>query len=213
MTRLWHAGAETANLSEFSVDNSGVSLNTSIKYIGTRSFYYPAAAGQAIASKYIYSSNQNVISWIRAYVLVETSGGAGHFLGFIQVSGDTYVANIKVTTTQTFQLIKDDDTQLGSDSSAVAINEWHLLEIKNDATTNPGTIEARLDGVSFASGNNSSQGSWRGVGTGNVSGGATFRVYLDEIVLHDDGWPGPIVIIPDRKQRQRPKMFAPGLIR
>lgn len=214
MTRLFHVGGETGNLNEFSTTNGQPQSSTTQKLVGTRSIRNQVSSGFSVGNINPYATDQSLAGWARAYVFIATAPTVTiDIFGFIQVSGGTKVAYVKLTNARTFQLFKADNTQLGSASAAIALNEWNLIEIKNDASINPGTIEARLNETSFASGSNSSRGAWRGVEVGNGNTSTTFDTYWDEIVAHDDGWPGPIVVIPNKKQLQRPKMFAPGLAR
>jgi hypothetical protein len=88
------------------------------------------------------------------------------------------------------------NAQVGSASSALSTGVWYRLELKCDSTNATGTIDARLDGTSFASGNNSSRGSWARILWGAITPNSTCDLFFDDVALNDDlgsnqtSWPG-----------------------
>lgn len=116
--------------------------------------------------------------------------------------GETASANINLTSTGTLKL-EDGISQVGSDSAALSVNTWHMIEILFDSNGGPGasTLTARLDGVQFAT---SSALSFTVTTVHSVSFGGnldnevqtTGDWYFDDIAINDstgsfqNSWPG-----------------------
>jgi hypothetical protein len=66
----------------------------------------------------------------------------------------SYKGCIRVKSDGKLQLYNaEDNAQVGSDSAALSLNTWYRIEQKHDSTTlNATAVDARIDGVSFASG-------------------------------------------------------------
>lgn len=100
----------------------------------------------------------------------------------------------------------EDNAQIGSDSSALSIDTWYRIELKVDCTTISSTsIEARIDGVAFASGTiNLAAGVDQAdfFGIHQVAGFSHTGAYFwDDMAVNDDSgsfqnsWPGEGEII------------------
>jgi len=108
---------------------------------------------------------------------------------------------VQVTSSGTLQLIDGNGpTQIGSDSAALNTGTWYRLEMSTviNGSTQIASGDARLDGVSFASGNIStpqSPGSSAFVGWVGTPG-ANRTLFADDIALNDNQgadqntWPG-----------------------
>lgn len=167
-----------------------------------------ATAGTFLARQNLYAVNQTTTGYARAYIYIATSPGANTSIMHMQNVSNTAVCQIQLNTDNSLAVLKADGTQLGSDSSALPSNTWVRVELKNDASSSPGTLEARYavcDGsgvdpgngaeTTFASGNNSSQGSWGKFAIAwTVS--TTGDIYFDDVAFNDSGgsyqnsWPG-----------------------
>ena len=96
------------------------------------------------------------------------------------------LCRISLNSSGKLRLTNSSGTQIGSDSATLNTSQWYRIEMKNDATTNHGSLDARLDGTSFASGSNDIQGSWARLQLG-PTGTSNCDVYIDDIALNDDG--------------------------
>ena len=129
-------------------------------------------------------------------VLMGPSNTAGVLQGYITLNTD-----------RTLSLFKTDDTQIGADSTALDLDAWYVVELKNDASGS-GSLEARYkkDGdttwTTIASGANSNQGTWGFAFIGNFAFAPTVNdVYFDDWKVNDNSgtfqnsWPGDGKII------------------
>ena len=156
-----------------------------------------AVANTPIATVQPISGDQTTIGYQRCYIRVPTGGltnTATPILLFNNAAG-TAVGYVQWRTNGALRVINQGAGQVGSDSAVLALDTWYRLELKCDATTNPGALEARLlecpggvdpggPGTTFASGANSAQGSWQRVRAG-IGGTATGTIDVDDWGVND----------------------------
>jgi hypothetical protein len=199
MARLWHGGAELNSATDaMEVDtNSGtVSISSTTVRSGSYAWRVNPTSGTGFYRKQISGADQNKGGYLRVYINIATNPGATIQLIRFSSSGNAHLASIRLASDGTLRLHNAANAQVGSASSALSTGQWYMVELKCDSTNATGTLDARLDGVSFASGNNSSRGSWARILWGAITPNSTCDIFFDDIALNDDqgsnqtSWPG-----------------------
>ena len=188
MSRLWHGGAELNSSTDgMEVDtNSGtIAVSTGQVRSGTYAWRANPSAGTGFWRKQISGSDQNKAGYLRVYVYIATLPGATVQLIRFSSTANAHLASIRLTSSGTLTLNGANNTQIGSASSALSTGQWYMLELKCDSTNATGTVDARVDGSSFASGNNSSRGSWARILWGAITPNVTCDIYFDDVALND----------------------------
>lgn len=188
MARLWHGGAElnsTTDGMEVDTNSGTISISSTTVRSGTYSWRANPSASTGFYRKQISGSNQNTGGYLRAYVYIASLPGTTIQLLRFSSTANAHLASLRLTSTGTLTLNNAANTQVGSASSALSTNTWYRLELKCDATAATGTIEGKIDGVSFASGNNSSRGSWARILWGVITPNATCDIFFDDVALND----------------------------
>lgn len=90
---------------------------------------------------------------------------------------------IRLTTAGKLQLMNGSVVQVGSDSSTLSNNTWYCVEMYYNPGT--GATDARLDGVSFASGTGTT-GSWSRILLGIPTGSLNCDLFFDDVAVNDD---------------------------
>lgn len=188
----WIGGAELNSVTD------GVEVTTNSAPIATTttahsgSYAWEAKNGAGFQRQVIYTSNQATVGIIRVWVYVKAyPNAATQFIRFSNASNVSQ-GNITMNTDGTLSLLKVSGAQVGSNSSAVPLNTWTYIELKDDAS-GVGALEGRLNGSVFATGANSAQGTWARVLWGNITGTQTSNdVLFDDIAVTDvgTGYPG-----------------------
>jgi hypothetical protein len=125
-------------------------------------------------------------------------------MGFHQSNstvGNTPQCRITLETNRTLKLRDAGGTQIGSASAALNADAWYMVELKTDASPASGSrvIEARLNGVVFATSSTQSQGNVLAYSVGgNLASEAETQGdwYWDDVALNDGtgsfqiGYPG-----------------------
>lgn len=189
MARLWHGGAElnsTTDGMEVDTNSGTMSISSTTVRSGTYSWRTNPSASTGFFRKQISGSDQNKGGYLRAYVRIATLPGTTIQLLRFSSTANTHLASIRLTSTGTLTLNNAANTQVGSASSALSTNTWYRIELKCDSTAATGTLDGRIDGVSFASGNNSSRGSWARILWGAITPNSTCDIFFDDIALNDD---------------------------
>lgn len=189
MARLWHGGAElnsTTDGMEVDLNSGTVSISSSTVRTGTYSWRVNPTAGTGFFRKQIAGSDQNKGGYLRAYVRIATLPGATIQLLRFSSTANAHLGSIRLTSTGTLTLNNAANTQVGSASSALSTGTWYRIELKCDSTNATGTLDARIDGVSFASGNNSSRGSWARILWGAITPNSTCDIFFDDVAINDD---------------------------
>lgn len=166
-----------------------MSIQSSIVHSGAGSFAgHSSGTTSSTIRQVLFTSNQNIKGWMRMYLYIATGGtpsGSAIQLMRFETTANANCGNIRLNTTGTLQLQQISGTNIGSPTAALAVNQWHMIELGIDATGS-GTLEARLNGVTFASGANSAQGSWARISCGATVGVSTHDMYYADIAVNDD---------------------------
>jgi hypothetical protein len=180
---------------------SGVVIGTTNVRSGTYAARDVDVSGTNYVLGQVYSSDQATIGYIRAYIYIVSLPSANSaIVGFATTAG-VVLADITLKTDGTLQLKARNASNIGSASSVLSLNKWYSLELKYDASVATDTLEARLDGVTFASGNNSSNGDWGGYYIAGFSNSSARDLWFDDVAINDDSgsfqnsWPGEGKII------------------
>lgn len=197
MARLWQSGFElnsTTTDVEFSNITTATIQTTTVR-TGTYALRTNPAAATAFARYHVATSNLSTVAYQRVYVRIAALPGANAtVMRFVDVANNA-CAQVRLTAAGTLVLMDAGSTPVGSASAALSLNTWYRLELGLDASTSPGSVEARLDGVSFASGANNIQSPWARVLVGPVVAATMDAVWDDWAVNDSSGsaqtsWPG-----------------------
>lgn len=203
MARVWSTGFELGSPNT-GVEFDNVSASGSIVTSPVRSGTYAARANPSAATcqirKDLFTGDQASIGYARFYLRIATLPGVNtDVLRWVNAALST-VARVRLTPAGTLALLTGAGSAIGSASAALTAGVWYRVEIKNDATTSPGALEARLDGVAFASGANNVQGSWTRLDLGVLTS-TSADLYFDDVAVNDasgafqNSWPGAGSII------------------
>lgn len=209
--RLWMSGWEL-NTTTASVEWTAVLAGSTVSTTNVHAGTYAGRSLTAAAAVTGFTFNVPAIGasdvWtVRTWIyIVDTPDTAAWVLMMWQSSVDLGVA-VRLNTDRTFNLVYQPTASnvVGSASSAIALNEWHLIEVQ--ASRVDSTCEARLDAVSFASGDCGTgfEGNVNRIGVGfNTAVGtgvANADVYFDDFAYNNQAgavqtsWPGPGYIV------------------
>lgn len=202
MARLWTSGFElqsaTANVEVPSVGGT-LAFSTSTFRTGAAALDINVTAGTGFMRVATHTSNQSTVTYVRVYLQVTATlpaaGTPATVVGF-QNAAFSSCGSISLVSTGKLRLLSANGTQIGSDSTTVlSAGQWYRIELKLDASSSPGSLDAQIDGVSFASGANNAQSPWFGSIIG-ITSTATARYYLDDWAHNDNSgssqtsWPG-----------------------
>lgn len=182
----------TANVEFDSI--SGFTLQTGTVHSGTYAAQANLTASTATLRQILYTSNQAIKGWIRFYIYISTLPNSAVQLARFETTANGNSGNLRLNTNGKIDLQKISGTVVGT-SVALTTGVWHRIEISNDAT-GVGSLEARLNGLIFASGANSAQGTWARVAVGSLTANSTTNMFFDDIAVNDDSgsfqkdWPG-----------------------
>ena len=150
------------------------------------------------------SANTADDHYYRAYIRVADAPGQLTNVMEFYDSGNTVQSSLRLNSNLTLELWNDEDSaQIGSDSTAIALNTWTRLEMRLDCTgtcaaAGTAILDGRIDGVSFASETN----------VNHANGVMTVRLGIltaaneatdfswDDVAVNDDSggkpisWPG-----------------------
>lgn len=204
MARIWQTGWElnsTTTDMEFQALSGTVSISSTTVRSGTYAGRANPTAGTGFFRQIVASSNQSRIGYLRVYVRIATlPASVIQYIRFSD-SSNNRTTSINLNSDGTLTLANSGGTTIGSPSAILSLNTWYMVELKCDATTATGTLEAKLDGVSFASGNNDVRGAWDRILVGAISGATSPDLFFDDLALNDDtggnqnGYPGSGKII------------------
>lgn len=198
MARIWQCGWELNSIAagvELSTTSGTASVqSTTVRTGGFAGRTNPAAA-TGFFRYHAFAANQSSIGYQRVYLRIATLPAANTtVMRFLDIANAT-CAQIRLTATGTLVLLDAAGTAVGSASAALSTGTWYRVELKCDASTSPGSVDARIDGVSFASGVNNIQSPWARVIVGPVIT-ATCDLFWDDWALNDasgstqTSWPG-----------------------
>lgn len=198
MARLWQSGFELNSITgdvEFSTISGTASISsTTVRTGGFAGRTNPAAA-TGFFRQVIFAADSSTVVFFRAYLRIAAAPGASTVVMRISNNLDNACAQLQLTSTRTLILLNAAATQVGSPSAVLSLNQWYRVELKLDASASPGTLDARVDGVSFAAGANSAQSPWRKVIVGPVTAATTCDLFWDDLAVNDttgtaqNSWP------------------------
>jgi hypothetical protein len=193
MARLKTLGAEenttTAGVEITGTDTgTNCTIQTSVVRTGTYA-YQAAAGGVARDTYYRYVTGVSDAQFYgRVYIYVAAAPTAdARIVRFMEIGIDTR-ASIRIKSDRTLILTDSAGTQIGSPSSALSLNTWYRVDLmyKNNAPSPDSTMEARLDGVVFAT--TTTAATIDGTNAfvwGNTDGDSTLNIYFDDIAVND----------------------------
>jgi len=192
MARLWSSGFElqsVTNAVEWGATIGSPTIDTTTKRSGAASLRCnPTAATAYIRHKFVAtpsapSGGGNFFA--RFYLRIASStGGMETIARFYSDLSGALVVGLNLNSNNTLELWRmDTNVQVGSDSSALAANTWYRVEFSyNNAT---GAVDARIDGLSFASGTQGIEGAVTRLYVGLITS-ATADIYIDDVAVNDD---------------------------
>jgi hypothetical protein len=198
--RLWSSGAElnttTANV-EITGTSGTVSINGTTKRSGDYAFRANPTSSTGTFHKTWANAAQSNKFWFRTYLRIADDPSANTYIMQIG-SGASGKISVQLTTTSTLQLRNEEDnTNIGSASSALSTNTWYRIEVYVDTTTLSSTdAELRLDGASVSSSTAENLAAGIDRLTWGSSASGTTDLYFDDIAINDstgravDNWPG-----------------------
>jgi hypothetical protein len=192
MARLWHSGAELGHEHAEGLTLSGtVTFDTGTKRTGTRSFKFETST-TAYLTHTISGGATNRDYYAVAHIYIPSASGYPSISSAIMrfTNAASFICSLYLTTTGTLQLWDNaDSAQVGSDSAVLAQDTWHRVEIHILVdTSTTGTLEAKLNGTTFASTTSGNAGSqlpaallfgWR------VDPGTSEVIFFDDLALND----------------------------
>ena len=212
MARLWSSGAELNSVTngiEFDtkLGSGTTSIDSTVKRSGTYSMKIAASAQNGGGERFQYSSALvEGALYVRTYFRIEVSSDVDN-IGILRAIGTGGNVEVRLQADDTLILYNTEDSaQIGSASSALALNTWYRIELKVDSTAKAATlVEARIDGTAFASGTvNLADGNNTVDFLGNHNVGPnshTGTYYHDDMAINDgtgsfqNSWPGEESII------------------
>lgn len=200
MARLVNFTAElnstTDNL-ELTTHSGTVSITATSPITGTYSYRANPSSSTGFFRHQVYGADQNKGGYLKMDINIATLPGTTIQILRFSSTANAHLASIRLTSSGTLQLHNAANTQVGSASAALSTGVKYTIELKCDSTNATGTLDARLNGASFASGNNSSRGSWARILWGPITPNSTCDMKMDNIILNDDltggtetSWPG-----------------------
>lgn len=158
MARLWSSGFElnsTAASVEWTSSSGTISLSTTTVRSGTYALRNNPTAGQgSMVYDYLASGGGTDNLFYRFYLRITTAtDGLTTIFATRDVLAAVNVAGIRLNLNRTLELWDlGNSTQIGSDSSALALDTWYRIELKYEYHATTPTLTAYIDGTSFATG-------------------------------------------------------------
>ena len=203
MARRWSTGFELQSVTngmEWDITVGSPTINTTIKRSGNASLRCNPTNSNAYLS-YRYDSLFNTKDvYIRFYLYIATSTNALDIICMIrEATFSTNICSIRLNSNRTLELWDDfNAVQIGSDSSALNIEQWYRVELFYDESD--GSLNARINGTSFASGTGSLEQFNNQIQVGCISS-TIADLYFDDIAINNNSgsdqnsWPGEGSII------------------
>lgn len=199
MARIFSSGFEmNSNLvdTEFMSVNGGATIVLSPVRSGNYALRANSSGTAAGALKQIHATNQPAIGFQRIYINIASYPSTTNHIMRYSDDLTNPIAAIRLLPTGELELVNSLFMTVGASSPVLSLNTWHMVEFAIDASTDPGTLIARLNGTQFATGSNDIQGQWCiiSVGMHAVSGGLA---YFDDWAMNDasgtfqNSFPGP----------------------
>lgn len=203
MARLWQSGfglQSTTGAIEFSSISAGVSIQSTVTRTGPFALRTNPAAAVQFVRYHGFASDQSTAGFQRFYLRIASAPGANTTIcRFVNAANDP-CSQLRLTSSRTLILLDAGGDQVGSASSALTLDTWYLVELGVDASSSPGTVTGRLNGSTFATGNNSAQSPWARWLIGPIVS-ATCDLYFADWAVNDSSgsaqtsWPGEGVVV------------------
>lgn len=207
------ASTASGGPAEYTLNTNAPLADTSTFRSGAASLETLVSGSAATESAMLRVGDANTVDdfYFRAYIRVATLPSTLIKVMMIENAAGTDLGSIRMNTNGTLELWNDEDTaQIGSDSSALATSTWYRLELRADCTSTcagagSAIVDARIDGVSFASATNVNWATgFRNFNWGIIEA-ATAEFNWDDIAVNNDSsintaWPGDgsvVTIRPD----------------
>lgn len=175
-------GMEGANVT------SSPTISTAQAYTGLRSMALSTTLATGILPDLGLADSSNVLYVGFAYYMDTIPGIAFNPLQIRTLAG-IIVSRLTIAATTGIVTTRDSSNAVVATGPALQAGRWYWLEFKHDASTTPGTIEAKVDGVSIGSGPNNIQGLWGQARVGCASSSITSQLYLDNVIINDSTGP------------------------
>ncbi len=197
INRLWSGGAELQSATaevETNFNDGTVFVDTTTKRSGGASWHTSNAP--SAFNKYIVSSPTSGKYWFRVYLYIATAPASE--IQIISLNGTAQRMTIRLNSDRSIELWDQDGsaTQIGSASSALALNTWYRVEFFVDNTSVDSTdAELRLNGSTVASSTTIDQdGAFDRIQWGILTA-VSSDLYYDDIAINGtssaaDNWPG-----------------------
>ncbi len=199
VARLWTGGAELNSSTddvEVTLNSGAIAVTSSRVRSGAYAWRANPSGATGFWRQHVLSSNSSNTGYLRVYVNIATApGGTIQLIRFSNVS-NAHVASLRLNADRTVGLFAADNSQVGSNSAALSLDTWYRLELKLDGSTATSALEGKVDGTTFASGNNSSAAPWGCILWGAIAGNNTSDIYFDDVAINDstgsfqNSWPG-----------------------
>lgn len=171
---------------ELTTHSGTLSITSSSPITGTYSFLTNPSASTGFFRHQVYTSNQNKGAYLKGDLNIATLPGTTIQILRFSDTSNAHLSSLRLHSDGTLTLHDASNAQVGSASAALSTNTKYTIEIKNDSTNATGTLDCRLNGTSFASGNNSSRGSWARILWGAITPNSTCSIKWDNIIINDD---------------------------
>lgn len=189
MARIWQSGFElnsVTNEVEFTAFGTNMTTQSAVVRSGRYALRCNLAAQTGFVRHIIYAADQAKVGYQRIYIRVDSyPNSTTSILAFVNTAF-TAQCSISMNTSGQLILTNSASAAVGSPSAVLDLGRWYRVELKNDATTTPGTMDARLEGASFASGSNATgvAGTWAQVRCAPAAS-VTCDMYFDDWALND----------------------------
>jgi hypothetical protein len=194
--RIFSSGFELQSTDagiEWTTKTGSPTINTATKNGGAASLRISSlssGAEKSLAYDFETSgTNTNGPLFFRTYLYIATAPGSANRILSIKNASGTAIAYLTLDNSRVLRLY-DEDAIVGSASSALSASTWYRVEVKLDATGSGSndTVEARINGTVFATGNTRNLSS--GVRTltlgANINSEAntTGDIYFDDVAVN-----------------------------
>lgn len=191
MARLFSCGFEeqsvTAGLEFSSNGLNGGGISTATKRTGSASMQINVVASFSWFGHVFRSATSNNEAICRVYVNFSAfpTVGPTEIVGAWDSVGAAEEAWIQVTSTGVLQLMKPTSTQVGSNSSALSLNTWYMIEIDVSGGTGTAKLEGRLNGSVFATTSTQTISAFDAFYLGNPNSSSTMNLFYDDWAIND----------------------------
>lgn len=203
MALLWASGGGLQSVTgdvEFSTVTGTVSVQSAVKRVGPFAIRTNPTAANSFVRYHWAATDVSSVLFLGAYLRVDTAPAGNVTIARIANVNNDPAVQLRLTPSRTLVLLDAAGNPVGSESPALALNTFYLVEYGVDASTAPGTVTSRLNGTQFASGANSSQVPWSRWLYGPVAS-TTCDLYWADLRAHDNtgtvnnSWPGEGVVV------------------